>query len=232
MRGGPIRSAQRWGLLLADVHEVEPRPLGAAAHVDYCDHAELAQLAVSGRRWTYCPRTHAYSGHPPHRYRDMLAAGINVCLATDSRASNPDLSVLKEAKFLRERDDMDPYALLDMVTRRSEAALGMEEHAGAITPGKAADLTLLPWTGEGDAGEWAVRAAPAMSKSKPPRSTCTPIWKSKSAPWQKQPQQPRRPDATDRPISSSPFLRRSDYADPIAMITADEARFPALVGII
>jgi hypothetical protein len=27
-------------------------------------------------------------------------------------------------------------------------------------------------------------------------------------------------------------LRRSDYADPIAMITADEAKFPALVGII
>jgi len=27
-------------------------------------------------------------------------------------------------------------------------------------------------------------------------------------------------------------LRRSDYADPIAMITADEAKFPTLVGII
>jgi len=64
------------------------------------------------------------------------------------------------------------------------------------------------------------------------RFTCTPIWNLKSAPWRKQLRQPRRQDATDRPISSSPFLRRSDYADSIATITATEATFPALVGII
>jgi aminodeoxyfutalosine deaminase len=164
MGGGPIRWAQRWGLLLADKHDAKPRALAVLlAHVNYCDHAELAQLAAARASVAYCPRTHAYFGHPPHRYRDMLAAGINVCLGTDSRASNPDLSVLNEARLLRERDGTDPYALLEMVTRRGAEALGMEEQVGTIAAGKAADMTLLPWTGEADAAEWAVRAAPVAT---------------------------------------------------------------------
>ena len=160
MRGGPIRWAQRWGLLLADARESKTRAFPVLlAHVNYCNPGELSQLAASRASVAYCPRTHAYFGHPPHRYRDMLAAGINVCLATDSRASNPDLSLLKEAKLLLERDGMDPYALLEMITRRGAAALGLER-VGTIAPGQAADLTLLPWPGEGDPAEWALRIAP------------------------------------------------------------------------
>ena len=52
----------------------------------------------------YCPRTHAYFGHDPHPYLEMHADGVQVCLGTDSLASNPDLSILEEARFLWRRD--------------------------------------------------------------------------------------------------------------------------------
>src|SRR5213079_2478765 len=57
----------------------------------------------SYRTLVYCPRTHAAFGHPPHPFREFLARGKRVALGTDSLASNPDLSVLAEARFVRSR---------------------------------------------------------------------------------------------------------------------------------
>ena len=48
----------------------------------------------------YCPRTHAAFGHPPHPFREFLARGVRVALGTDSLASNPDLDMLAEARFV------------------------------------------------------------------------------------------------------------------------------------
>jgi cytosine/adenosine deaminase-related metal-dependent hydrolase len=91
----------------------------------------------------------------------MLASDINVCLATDSLASNPDLSVLREAQFLLQRDQTDPYTLLEMITRRAAAALGLGSQIGSITPNKYADLCLYPpATLELDPIEYIARLAP------------------------------------------------------------------------
>ena len=55
--------------------------------------AAAGQMAV-----VYCPRTHAYFGHPPYPLEKLLAAGAVVALGTDSRASNPDLNLLAEMR--------------------------------------------------------------------------------------------------------------------------------------
>ena len=145
--GGPIRWAQRWGLIIADKHAGASRTFPILlAHVNYCDNSELAQLAASSVSIAYCPRTHGYFKHPPHRYRDMLAAGINVCLGTDSLASNPDLSVLREAQLLHQRDGLDAHIALEMITRRGAIALGLGEYTGILSPDKYADMIILPTT--------------------------------------------------------------------------------------
>ena len=93
----------------------------------------------------YCPRTHAAFGHPPHPFRDFLARGVRVCLGTDSLASNPDLDVLAEARFVRERHpDFPGEQLLRMVTLSGAEALGWADECGSLEAGKSADLVVVP----------------------------------------------------------------------------------------
>jgi cytosine/adenosine deaminase-related metal-dependent hydrolase len=130
--GGPIRWARDIGLL------DYPTLL---AHVNYLDEAELEILAAGRASVVYCPRTHAYFGHAPHRFREMLSRGINVALGTDSCASAPDLNVVED---LRQVYAMDPTApaqeLWQLITTRAAQAIGQEAALGAIAPGKAADF--------------------------------------------------------------------------------------------
>jgi cytosine/adenosine deaminase-related metal-dependent hydrolase len=93
----------------------------------------------------YCPRTHAAFGHPPHPFRDFLKRGVRVALGTDSLASNPDLSVLAEARFVhRLYPDLPGDVILRMVTLSGAEALGWADECGSLTPGKSADLIAVP----------------------------------------------------------------------------------------
>ncbi|HEY2784389.1 MAG TPA: amidohydrolase family protein [Fimbriiglobus sp.] len=93
----------------------------------------------------YCPRTHAAFGHPPHPFREFLNRGIRVCLGTDSLASNPDLDILAEARFVHERYlDFPGDRLLKMVTLSGAEALGWADECGSLAPGKSADLVAVP----------------------------------------------------------------------------------------
>ncbi|MDO8629736.1 MAG: amidohydrolase family protein, partial [Phycisphaerales bacterium] len=62
------------------------------AHANYVSDADIAAIAASRASVAYCPRTHDAFGHDPHRVRDMLRAGVNVCLGTDSLASMRKIS--------------------------------------------------------------------------------------------------------------------------------------------
>jgi cytosine/adenosine deaminase-related metal-dependent hydrolase len=93
----------------------------------------------------YCPRTHAAFGHAPHPFREFLARGVRVALGTDSLASNPDLSVLAEARFLHERHpDVPGDVVFRLMTLSGAEALGWQDAAGSLEPGKSADLVAVP----------------------------------------------------------------------------------------
>jgi cytosine/adenosine deaminase-related metal-dependent hydrolase len=102
-------------------------------HANYLTPEEITMLSAS--RWrdriaaiVYCPRTHAYFGHAPHPFRELLNAGVTVALGTDSRASNPDLSVFREACFVAEHfPDVDPRVILRMLTASGAAAIGWQD---------------------------------------------------------------------------------------------------------
>jgi cytosine/adenosine deaminase-related metal-dependent hydrolase len=68
-------------------------------HGNYLDAEEIAFAASQRERMSvvYCPRTHAYFGHEPYPLAAMLDAGVRVAFGTDSRASNPDLNLLRMA---------------------------------------------------------------------------------------------------------------------------------------
>ena len=92
----------------------------------------------------YCPRTHAFFGHRAHPWQELLARGGSVALGTDSRASNPDLSLWNELAFLRRRfAEVNPRVLLELGTRRAARALGSPETTGTLVPGSPADLAVV-----------------------------------------------------------------------------------------
>jgi cytosine/adenosine deaminase-related metal-dependent hydrolase len=115
----------------------------------HCNYLSPDAMFLSAGSVIYCPRTHAAFGHPPHPFREFLARGVRVALGTDSLASNPDLDVLAEARFVHAKHpDVASDVLLRMVTLSGAEALGWADETGSLTPGKSADLIVLPLPNE------------------------------------------------------------------------------------
>jgi len=148
LRREPIDLAQHLGMLT---------PSTVFAHANYVSDQDISILAEYDSHVAYCPRTHHAFDHTPHRFRDMLAAKVNVCIGTDSLASNPSLSILDELRFLHEQyPDFSPDELMKMGTLRGAHALGFSSATGTLSVGKDADLVVIPledpalqknWTG-------------------------------------------------------------------------------------
>lgn len=132
------------------------------AHVNHADDRAIEILSRTRTSVAYCPRAssyfHAEASFGPHRYREMLDAGIAVALGTDSIVNLPAgsddphlgrLSILDEMRWLFRRDGADPLLLLRMATVNGAEALGLEP-----------DLFMLEATGDAKpiAGLIAVRA--------------------------------------------------------------------------
>ncbi len=137
--GGPIRMAHAIGLL------DYPTLL---AHVNDCGDDELGLLAAGRASVVYCPRTHHYFGRSPHRWREMLAAGINVAVGTDSCASSLDLNIVDDLRVLHETaPGLDVQTVWSMATSRAARALQMEGAVGKIAAGGAADFVTFAVVG-------------------------------------------------------------------------------------
>jgi cytosine/adenosine deaminase-related metal-dependent hydrolase len=105
------------------------RPAGLAVHLNDLADADIARLREAGVVAVYCPRSSAYFAAErhfgPHRYRDLLAAGVPVALGTDSIVNLPPhaadpagagISILDEMRLLHRRDGTDAQTLLAMAT--------------------------------------------------------------------------------------------------------------------
>jgi cytosine/adenosine deaminase-related metal-dependent hydrolase len=99
-----------------------------AVHGNYFTDEDLTFLAHHQNITTvYCPRTHHFFGHTPHPFRKLLSAGCRVVLGTDSRASNPDLSIWRELQHVvRLAPDLSPGQLLAMITTHAAEAMQCE----------------------------------------------------------------------------------------------------------
>ncbi len=138
--------------LVADVQQVlnlhRDTPGTLFAHGNFLTDADSVP---AGATIVYCPRTHAHFGHPPHPWRRLLSRGVRVALGTDSRASNPDLDLLAEARFLHALEpDVPGELLLRLATLSGAEALGWADDLGSLTPGKSADLVVVPLPTEED----------------------------------------------------------------------------------
>jgi cytosine/adenosine deaminase-related metal-dependent hydrolase len=93
----------------------------------------------------HSPRSHDYFGHSPFQSERLRRLGLNVCLGTDSLASNDSLSLFAEMRaFQRSEPESSPEKIFEMVTVNPASALGQQNTLGRIRPGFRADLIAIP----------------------------------------------------------------------------------------
>lgn len=146
-----LREIGRGASPVAYLREVFERARLLLAHVNDASDEDIELLARTGQSVAYCPHASAYFGNHerigPHRYRDMLSAGVNVCLGTDSIINQPlvgsseggraMLSVWREMTLLRRRDGTAAVELLAMGTTRGAIALRLDPAGWRFAPGHA-----------------------------------------------------------------------------------------------
>ncbi len=121
-------------------------PQALVIHGNYLSQKEIEYVAKRRERMSivYCPRTHAFFRHSDYPLQAMLQAGVCVAVGTDSRASNPDLSLLGELRYLaRCYEDISPEQILMLGTLQGAEALGMATTVGSLAPGKLANFTAV-----------------------------------------------------------------------------------------
>lgn len=143
----PVQQVRRCGLLGENF---------LAVHANCLDADDIAALAESGSSVAHCPRSHAYFQHPPFLYERLAAAGVNVCLGTDSMASvlqvrreKPELNMFAEMRaFAEQRPEIEAEEIVRMATHNGARALGLQDQVGGLFDGSAADLIAIPFVGK------------------------------------------------------------------------------------
>ena len=131
------RFDQRW--ILTHLNSVLESDIEALATLETKPHV------------AHCPRSHAYFGHEPFKLERLRELQFNICLGTDSLASNSDLSLFAEMReLLHKHPGVSPRQALEMATLHGAAALGQPGSLGYIGAGAYADLVALPVPPVGD----------------------------------------------------------------------------------
>ena len=111
--------------------------LNELAGTDFDSLAELREKFSV----VHCPRSHEYFGHAPFPFEKLSKLGFNICLGTDSLASNENLSLFTEMRaFQNEFPNIAPEEILKMVTLNPARALRHHNALGKIRSDFLADL--------------------------------------------------------------------------------------------
>jgi 5-methylthioadenosine/S-adenosylhomocysteine deaminase len=138
----PIERLQKLGLI---------NPSLQAVHMTQLNDDEISLLADSGSHVVHCPESNMKLASGICPVNELMNAGINVALGTDSSASNNNLDMLGEmqsAAFLAKVSTMDATALpadtvLQMATINGARALNMDDITGSLETGKFADIVAV-----------------------------------------------------------------------------------------
>jgi cytosine/adenosine deaminase-related metal-dependent hydrolase len=127
-----------------------------AVHCVQVDRDDVKILAQSGAFVCLCPRSNAGIGVGEAPAADLHAAGVPLCLGTDSLASVQSLDLWEELRAVRK---LLPAALalkdlLPLVTINPARALGLWQDYGSLEVGKRAAWAVLPR----DLEEWSLGA--------------------------------------------------------------------------
>ena len=122
-----------------------------AVHANYLSDSDVQLLAATGTSVVHCPKTHHFFERATAPLVRLLQAGVNVCLGTDSLASNNSLNLFEEMRELaRVFPQLLPDQILALATTQAARALQLSAPLGRIAVGAAADLIAVPASGYTD----------------------------------------------------------------------------------
>lgn len=119
-----------------------------AVHSVKLSEDEIRLLRARRCSVVHCPESNMKLGSGIAPVVPLLRAGVNVCLGTDSAASNDDLNLLGElrtavllSKIERESGvGVGAMEAIAMATLHGARALGLDDRIGSLLPGKEADF--------------------------------------------------------------------------------------------
>ena len=148
---------------------------GLGRNMDDCGHgsalANLLKKGLIGENWliahlnelseedfdliknhklhiVHCPESHRYFKHTPFQHKRLHDLGMNICVGTDSLASNDSLNLFAEMRAIQNGEPwMSPEEVLKTATVNAAAALDKKEFLGKLAPGAYADMIALPNNG-------------------------------------------------------------------------------------
>jgi cytosine/adenosine deaminase-related metal-dependent hydrolase len=138
------------------------------AHLNELAESDFEVLERSAPKFhiVHCPRSHNYFGHAPFAFERLRSLGFNICLGTDSLASNDTLSLFDEMRaFQKNVPSVCPEEILRMVTVNPARALRLENALGRVRSGFEADLVAVPCAGSTDVFEQIISCDAAVSWS-------------------------------------------------------------------
>lgn len=101
------------------------------------EDVQFAQERINETYWCLCPNANLYIENRLPDVDMLVSEGANICIGTDSLASNHQLSILAELQTLKQHyPHLTWEALLRWGTYNGACALQMDDIAGTITPGK------------------------------------------------------------------------------------------------
>jgi aminodeoxyfutalosine deaminase len=143
----PVQHLGRNGLLAENL---------LAVHANYLGRNDASLLGRQKVSVVHCPRSHDYFGHQPFPREELAAAGVNLCLGTDSLATTRkhrgqpmELNLFEEMRaFAANHPALSPENILQMATLNGARALGMAGQIGGLSENAFADLIAVPHQGK------------------------------------------------------------------------------------
>ena len=138
-RLGPVQLLHEMGVF---------SPSCLAAHFNCVTPADVKLFAQTGAHVVHCARSHRFFHRPTALLETLMHEGINVCLGTDSCASNDRLDMFAEMQELAHAfPRWSAEEILTLATLNGAKALNRAGKLGTLAAGASADLIAVPLSG-------------------------------------------------------------------------------------
>jgi cytosine/adenosine deaminase-related metal-dependent hydrolase len=122
-----------------------------ANELDESDFTLLTQPEWQSLSIVHCPKSHRFLHHNRFPMEKLCEIGLNICIGTDSLASNDSLNLFSEMRMARQSyPSLSSLELLKMVTVNPARALQQGSNLGRIAPGFLADAIAIPYSGNAE----------------------------------------------------------------------------------